>query len=97
MQALDLTIPSHQTELDLPKADDIRISNTGLVMRATGDEIELVPMTFALPRARPGGALVFNFRSEGRRFANSNRCLIPASAFFDFTGKSIQTQNTGSL
>jgi putative SOS response-associated peptidase YedK len=30
---------------------------------------------------------VFNFRSEGRHFDKSNRCLIPASAFFEFTGK----------
>jgi hypothetical protein len=36
---------------------------------------------------RPGGAPGFNFRSEGRHFADSNRCLIPASAFFEFTGK----------
>jgi hypothetical protein len=41
-------------------------------------------MTFAFPPARPGGAPVFNFRSEGRHFANSNRCLVPASAFFEF-------------
>jgi putative SOS response-associated peptidase YedK len=87
MQALDLAIPSHQSELDLPQADDIRINDTGPVMRATGNQIELVPMTFAFPPARPGGAPVFNFRSEGRHFANSNRCLIPASAFFEFTGK----------
>jgi putative SOS response-associated peptidase YedK len=87
MQALDLAISSHQSELDLPKADDIRINDTGPVMRAAGDGIELVPMTFSFPPARPGGAPVFNFRSEGRHFANSNRCLIPASAFFEFTGK----------
>jgi putative SOS response-associated peptidase YedK len=55
-------------------------------MRATGDEIGLVPMTFALPPARPGGAPVFNFRSDGRHFAKSNRSVIPASAFFAFTG-----------
>jgi putative SOS response-associated peptidase YedK len=30
---------------------------------------------------------VFNFRSEGRHFDKSNRCLIPTSAFFEFTGK----------
>ena len=30
---------------------------------------------------------MFNFRSEGRHFDKSNRCLIPASAFFEFTGK----------
>ena len=29
---------------------------------------------------------MFNFRSEGRQFANSKRCLVPASAFFEFTG-----------
>ena len=32
-------------------------------------------------------APVFNFKSEARRFDKSNRCLIPASAFFEFTGK----------
>ncbi len=30
---------------------------------------------------------MFNFRSEGRNFEKSHRCLIPASAFFEFTGK----------
>ena len=35
MQALDLAIPSHQSELDLPQADDIRIHDTGPLMRAT--------------------------------------------------------------
>jgi putative SOS response-associated peptidase YedK len=87
MQALDLAIPSGQRELDLPQTDDIRINDTAPVMRATGNQIELVPMTFAFPPARPGGAPVFNFRSGARHFANSNRCLIPASAFFEFTGK----------
>jgi putative SOS response-associated peptidase YedK len=87
MQALDLTIPSHHSEFDLPRADDIRINDTGPVVRGAGDKVELVRMTFAFPPARPGGAPVLNFRSEGRQFANSNRCLIPASAFFEFTGK----------
>ena len=30
---------------------------------------------------------MFNFRSVGRRFDKSNRCLIPANAFFECTGK----------
>jgi putative SOS response-associated peptidase YedK len=37
------------------------------------------------PKAGP----VTNFRSEGRRFANGDdrgRCLIPATAFYEFTG-----------
>jgi putative SOS response-associated peptidase YedK len=87
MQALELGIPSRQSEHDLPQADDIRINDIGPVMRAAGSEIELAAMTFSFPPGRPGGAPVFNFRSEGRHFANSNRCLIPASAFFEFTGK----------
>jgi putative SOS response-associated peptidase YedK len=87
MHALELEIPSRQSELDLPQADDIRINDTGPVMRAAGNGIELLPMTFSFPPRRPGGAPVFNFRSEGRHFAKSNRCLIPASAFFEFTGK----------
>lgn len=44
-------------------------------------------MSFSFPPGRPRGAPVFNFRSEGRHFANSTRCIVPASAFFEFTGK----------
>jgi putative SOS response-associated peptidase YedK len=58
----------------------------GPVMRAAGNVIELVQMNFSFPPAGRGGP-VFNFKSEGRRFDKSNRCLIPASAFFEFTGK----------
>jgi putative SOS response-associated peptidase YedK len=87
MQELELGIPSQQAELDLPQADDVRINDIGPVMRATGNGIELVPMTFSFPPSREGGAPVFNFRSEGRHFVKSNRCLVPASAFFEFTGK----------
>ena len=86
MQALELGIPTQQTELDLPQADDLRINDLAPVMRAAGDQVELVQMNFGFPPAGKGGP-VFNFRSEGRSFANSNRCLIPASAFFEFTGK----------
>jgi putative SOS response-associated peptidase YedK len=43
-------------------------------------------MTFGFPPKGRGGP-VFNFRSEGRRFGSSNRCLIPASGFFEFTGR----------
>jgi hypothetical protein len=48
MQALELVIPSRQSELDVPQADDNRINDTGPVMRAVG-EIELAPMTFSFP------------------------------------------------
>lgn len=43
-------------------------------------------MNFSFPPSGKGGP-IFNFRSDGRSFADSCRCLIPASAFFEFTGK----------
>jgi len=87
MKSLELGIPGHQSERDLPEADDIRINDVGPVIRAGPNGFELVPMTFSFPPGRPGGAPVFNFRSDGRHFDKSNRCLVPASAFFEFTGK----------
>ncbi len=87
MQALELGIPTQQSELDLPVADDIKINDVGPVMRAAGNCIELVPMNFSFPPSGPRGGPVFNFRSERRNFEKFNRCLIPASAFFEFTGK----------
>jgi hypothetical protein len=47
LQALELAIPAPQSEADLPQADDVRINDIGPVMRAVGDEIELVPMSFS--------------------------------------------------
>ena len=80
---------AHQGEADLPQADDIRIGDLGPVMRSEGEGVvALSPMRFGFPPP-PGkkGGPVFNFRSEGRSFAQSRRCLIPASAFFEFTGR----------
>lgn len=86
MEQAALKIPEHQGEADLPQADDIRISDLGPVMRAAGDEVTLTQMAFGMPPKGKGGP-VFNFRSEGRSFAESRRCLIPTSGFFEFTGK----------
>jgi len=86
MQAAGLGIPVGQGANDLPPADDVRINDIAPVMRAAGNVVELAPMKFSFPPSGRGGP-VFNFKSEGRRFDNSNRCLIPASAFFEFTGK----------
>jgi putative SOS response-associated peptidase YedK len=55
-------------------------------------------MSFSFPPATPRGGPIFNFRSEGRSFAKSNRCLTPASAFFEFTGtKSPKTKHRFTL
>lgn len=86
MEQQGLGVPTEQGEQDLPPADDIRIGDLGPVMRASANTIELVQMRFGLPPKGPKGGPVFNFRSEGRSFAESRRCLIPASAFYEFTG-----------
>jgi putative SOS response-associated peptidase YedK len=89
MQALELHIPTRQSELDLTQAADIHIQDMAPIMRATAEpsEVELAQMRwgFSPPAGRKTGP-VFNFRSEGRSFADSRRCVIPASAFFEFTG-----------
>lgn len=88
MQALELDIPTQQSELDLPQADDIRINDMGPVMRATGNdnEIELAPMNFGLASDQPKRGPIFNYRSDGRSFSNSRRCVILTSGFYEFTG-----------
>jgi putative SOS response-associated peptidase YedK len=68
---------------DLTPREDIRIRDTGPVILRTHDGVVLTERVWA-PRAASKKP-VFNFRSEGRRFGNSTRCLIPASHFFEFT------------
>ena len=87
LEAVSVTIPPRQGELDLRQADDVRINDIAPVMRSAGDKtVELAPMSFGFPPPRPKASPIFNFRSEGRRFGDSKRCLVPASAFFEFTG-----------
>jgi putative SOS response-associated peptidase YedK len=88
MQELALAIPEHQAEPDLPQADDIKIGDLGPVIRSPiSGRAELATMRFGFPppEGRKAGP-IFNFRSEGRHFGQSRRCLIPASGFFEFTG-----------
>ncbi len=67
-------------------APDIRVNDPAPILRTTGNSVDLFPATWGLPPAKPGGAPVFNFRADNRDFADSRRCLIVASAFFEFTG-----------
>ena len=71
-----------QTELDLPQADDIKINDMGLVMRAAGNGIELVPMNFSFAPSRPRGGPVFNFRSEGRLSTKAIGASSPQARIF---------------
>jgi putative SOS response-associated peptidase YedK len=48
--------------------------------------MKFTQLRWGFPPARPKAPPVINFRSEGRRFP-VGRCLVPASHFFEFTGK----------
>lgn len=73
-------------EAALLLADDIRIGDTGPVLRARGNGVELVVMRFGFPPPRPKAGPIFNFKSDGRSFAASRRCVVVLSGFFEFTG-----------
>jgi putative SOS response-associated peptidase YedK len=70
---------------NLEPRDDIWPTETAPVFRRCEEGVELVPLRWGFPPARPKGVPIINFRSEGRRFPRG-RCLIPASHFFEFTG-----------
>jgi len=60
----------------------IKIRDRGLVMRLQDERLEGEMLTWAwLQGKRP----VFNFVSEGRDFSKTDRCLIPATSFYEYT------------
>lgn len=68
---------------NLEPRDDIRIGDRAAIVVNGTDGPVMVQRSWAWKG--PGGRPVFNFRSDGRRFAQSNRCLIPFDAFYEFT------------
>jgi putative SOS response-associated peptidase YedK len=63
--------------------DDIHIRDTAAVVGRAGNGVEVSMVQWAWPG--PGGQPVFNFRSDGRSFAKSDRRLVPADGFYEFT------------
>lgn len=93
-----LELDSSDAPAELPQADDIRIGDMGPVLRAAGNGVEVVSMRFGWPPPRPKAPPVFNFKSDGRHFDKSKRCLVILSGFFEFTGsKSPKTKHRFSL
>jgi len=98
MKAAELEASGRESEADLARADDVRISDLGPVLRAAGNGVELILMRFGWPAPRPKASPVFNFRSDGRDFSDSRRCVIVLSGFFEFTGsKSPKTKHRFKL
>lgn len=71
---------------NLEPNDDIRPTDPAPVILPQGDHSTLVRLKWGLLPSQPKRPPVINMRSEGRRF-EKGRCLIPASAFFEFTGE----------
>lgn len=93
-----LELDTSDAPAELPQADDIRIGDMGPVLRAAGNGVEIVSMRFGWPPPRAKAPPVFNFKSDGRHFDKSKRCLVILSGFFEFTGtKSPKTKHRFSL
>lgn len=78
---IELVFPSGKPNIE-PR-DDIRIGDAAPVVTRAGEAVALTMTKWAW--TSPQGRPVFNFRSEGRSFANSLRCAIPADGFYEFT------------
>ncbi len=84
-----LAMPEGSPNLE-PK--DYRIGDRAPVVLAGEGGLRLVTTPWAWKG--PTGKPVFNFRSEGRSFAGSTRCLIPADGFYEFTEPKVAGKKT---
>jgi putative SOS response-associated peptidase YedK len=78
---------------NLEPRDDIRPTDPAPIIRACGDQpgAELIVLRWGFAPARPKAPLVINMRSENRKLERG-RCLVPASWFYEFTGRASQDQ-----
>lgn len=78
---IELVFPSGKPNIE-PR-DDIRIGDLAPVVTRAGDDVALTMTRWAWTSEQ--GRPVFNFRSDGRSFGPSLRCVIPADGFYEFT------------
>lgn len=88
LKKLGLPIVAPLSPPNLEPRDDIWPTELAPVLLRAPGGVELAQMRWGFPARHQRGRPVINFRSEGRNFASSRRCLIPASHFFEFKGKS---------
>jgi putative SOS response-associated peptidase YedK len=80
---LEIAIDVPEGTPNVEAREDIKITDTApIVRRAASGRSVLVNRRWSWPG--PGGKPVYNFRAEGRKF-DSNRCLILADGFYEFT------------
>ena len=77
--------PPPEAAPNLPAQEEVRPTDVAPVLRPHPAGVELARLKWGFAPPRPKAPPVTNFRSEGRRFG-PGRCLVPASAFFEFTG-----------
>ncbi len=75
---LDQRIPN-----DVEEKASIKIHDAAPIMRLQGDVVIGTTTTWAW--LGPHGKPVFNFVSEGRDFSRTERVLIPATGFYEYT------------
>lgn len=78
---IELVFPGGKPNIE-PR-DDIKIGDDAPIITRTdsGVALQMIKWAWKSPQGRP----VFNFRSDGRSFAQSQRCVIPADGFYEFT------------
>ena len=70
---------------NLQPLPEIRMTDIAPIVRHVGDQAKVSMTRWSWPS--PSGKPVFNFVTEGRDFSGSDRVLIPADAFYEFTDK----------
>jgi putative SOS response-associated peptidase YedK len=86
MKKMEDVPPFSYTGSRIPNDDvptrHIKIRERGFVVRLRDDRLEGETMTWAWLQGRKP---VFNFVSEGRNFSKTDRCLILATSFYEYT------------
>ncbi len=86
LRQLGMPILSPAAPPNLEPREDIWPTEVAPIFRGHDKGVELARLRWGFEPSNPKGRPVINFRSEGRSFANSRRCLVPASHFFEFKG-----------
>ncbi len=86
LRQLGMPIMAPLAPPNLEPKDDVWPSEIAPIFRRHDDGVELARLRWGFEPSNPKARAVINFRSEGRSFANSRRCLVPASHFYEFKG-----------